>query len=243
MKVFRAATYNVHAHVGRDGRRDPERVSQVINEIDADIVALQEFTYPSEIALETRTPVVLTAVDHYECALGPARQNPKQCFGNAILTRHPLIDVHRLDLSMAKREPRAALVATIDVDGEPLHVLAAHLGLRVPERRFQVQQIVDYLDSVEHMRLIVLGDFNDWVPGRTVSDVLDQRLGRPHRPKSFPSSRPLVALDRIWVRPFDALQRIYAHASPAARLASDHVPVVAEISWPPAEPRVPRATR
>jgi endonuclease/exonuclease/phosphatase family metal-dependent hydrolase len=228
---FRAATYNVHAHIGRDGQRDPGRVSDVINELKADVVALQEFTYPSEIALDTRTPVVLTSLDHYECALGPARQNDTHCFGNALLTRHPVIEVHRLDLSMARREPRAALAATIDVGGEPVHVLAAHLGLRVPERRLQVRQILDYLDSVKHTKLVVLGDFNDWMPGRTVADALDARLGRPPRPKSFPSSHPVFALDRIWVQPAAALRRIYTHRTPASRFASDHIPVVAEIEW------------
>jgi endonuclease/exonuclease/phosphatase family metal-dependent hydrolase len=78
---------------------------------------------------------------------------------------------------------------------------------------------------------VVLGDFNDWIPGRTVADVLDQRLGRLPRPRSFPAWRPLVALDRIWVQPARALRRIFAHRTPMSRIASDHVPVVAEIAW------------
>lgn len=228
--VFRAATYNVHAHVGRDGRRDPARVSRVIDELDADVVALQEFTYPLDVALETRTPVVLT-VDRYECVLGPARQNATHCFGNAILTRHPFIEVHRIDLSMSRREPRAALAATLEIDGTSVHVLAAHLGLRVPERRRQVQQILEYLESVRHSHLVVLGDFNDWIPGFTVADLLDRRLGRLPRPRSFPAARPILALDRIWVQPRDAFRRIFAHKTPMARIASDHLPVVAEIEW------------
>ena len=68
---LRVATYNVHACVGTDGRHDPDRVASVIGELDADIVALQEFTYPASVALETRQPVVLTTLDRYECALGP----------------------------------------------------------------------------------------------------------------------------------------------------------------------------
>ena len=67
---LRVATYNVHACVGTDGRHDPDRVAAVIAELDADIVALQEFTYPASVALETRSPVVLTTLDRYECALG-----------------------------------------------------------------------------------------------------------------------------------------------------------------------------
>jgi len=230
---LRIATYNVHACMGRDGRHDPHRVAAVITELNADIVALQEFTYPASVALDTRTPVVLTTLDSYQCALGPTRQRPGQsmteCFGNALLTRHRIVDVHRIDLSMQRREPRGAVAATIDVGGTIVHVLATHLGLRIHERRFQVRQILDYLDSVRDTFVVVLGDFNDWLPGRSAAHVLDRRLGRPPRPATFPVAWPLVALDRIWVQPRHSLRTIAVHATPTARLASDHLPVVAEI--------------
>jgi endonuclease/exonuclease/phosphatase family metal-dependent hydrolase len=226
---LRVATYNVHSCIGTDGRHDPERVASVITELDADIVALQEFTYPASVALETRSPVTLTTLDSYTCALGPTRQNVTQCFGNALFTRHPIIEVHRIDLSMERREPRGAIAATVDVRGNLVHVLAAHLGLRVRERRFQVKQILDYVDSVKNTLFIVLGDFNDWLPGRSVVHVLDHRLGRQPQPASFPVRWPIVALDRIWVHPTCALRRIFTHSTRTARLASDHFPVVAEI--------------
>ena len=238
---LRLATYNVHACVGRDGRYDPDRIASVIGELNADVIALQEFTYPASVALETRAPVVLTTLNRYECALGPTRHRPRpldltrgdqgttECFGNALLTRHPIVEVHRIDLSMESREARGALAATIDVGGTVLHVLATHLGLRIHERRFQVRQIVDYLDSVRNTLVVVLGDFNDWLPGRSAAHVLDHRLGRPPRPATFPVAWPIVALDRVWVHPRRALRRVSVHASAAARLASDHLPVVAEI--------------
>ena len=227
--MLTVATYNVHACVGTDGRHDPQRISSVISELDADVVALQEFTYPASVALDTRTPVVLTTLDRYECALGPARQSETHCFGNALLTRHPIVEVHRLDLSMERREPRGALAATIDCNVTEVHVLAAHLGLKIGERRFQVRQILDYLASVRNTLVVVLGDFNDWLPGRSVVHVLDRRLGRPPRPRSFPSIWPIVPLDRIWVQPMRALRRMATHRSAAARTASDHLPVVAVI--------------
>lgn len=233
---LRVATYNVHACVGADGRQDPDRVATVIDELNADIVALQEFTYPASVALETRSPVVLATFDRYECALGPTRRNVTICFGNAIFTRHRIVELHRIDLSMHRREPRGALAATIDVGGTLVHILAAHLGLRVSERRFQVGQILRYLESVRGTLSVVLGDFNDWLPGRSVVHVLDRKLGRPARPKSFPVYWPLVALDRIWVHPAQALRRVFTHATPAARIASDHLPVVADIDPEPMSP-------
>jgi len=227
--IIRVATYNVHGCVGTDGRHDPDRIATVIGELDADVVALQEFTYPLDVAIETRTPVVLTTLDRYQCALGPTRQTATNCFGNVLLTRHPILDVHRIDLSMVRREPRGALAATIDIDGQPLHLLATHLGLRVRERRFQIRQILDYLDSIGPALLVVLGDFNDWLPGRSVVHVLDDRLGRPDRPRSFPVYRPMLSLDRIWVQPQHALRRISVHITQTSRRASDHFPVVADL--------------
>jgi endonuclease/exonuclease/phosphatase family metal-dependent hydrolase len=227
---LRVATYNVHACVGTDGRHDPERVAGVVAELEADIVAVQEFTYPASVAIESRMPVTLTMLDRYECVLGPTRQTiAAECFGNALFTKHRVVDVHRFDLSIERREPRGALAATIEVRGTIVHVLAAHLGLRVHERRFQVRQILEYLESVRHTVVVVLGDFNDWLPGRSVVHVLDDRLGRPPRPASFPVFWPIVALDRIWVNPIRALRRIATHTTPAARLASDHFPVFADI--------------
>jgi endonuclease/exonuclease/phosphatase family metal-dependent hydrolase len=230
---LRVATYNVHACIGSDGRHDPERIASVVAELDADVVALQEFTYPASVAIESRLPVTLTMLDAYECVLGPTRNTRVECFGNALFTRHRVVDVHRFDLSIARREPRGALAATIEVRGTIVHVLAAHLGLRVHERRFQVAQILEYLESVRHTLVVVLGDFNDWLPGRSVVHVLDERLGRPPRPASFPVFWPIVPLDRVWVNPLRALRRIVAHTTTTARLASDHFPIVADIEVKP----------
>ncbi len=234
--MLRVATYNVHACVGPDRRHDPDRVAAVVGELDADVVALQEFTYAASVAIETREPVELAMLDQYQCALGPTRQIDTRCFGNALLTRHPIVEVHRLDLSLDGREPRGALAATVDVGGTHVHLLATHLGLRVRERRFQVEQVLSYLESVRHSLVVVLGDFNDWLPGRSVVHVLDHRLGAATRLRSFPSSRPLLSLDRIWIHPVGALRRMFVHTSALARRASDHLPVVAEIDLARATP-------
>ncbi len=232
-RTLRVATWNVHACVGGDGRHDPARTAAVIAEIDPDVMALQEFRYPGDIALETRSPVVLTELDSYECALGPTRTRLQHCFGNVLLTRHPIRDVRRLDLSHGRREPRGALVATLDVAGLPLHVLTTHLGLRLGERRVQVRRILEFLDELRSEFVVILGDFNDWLPGRSVAHALAERLGASPSPRTFPVAWPLFALDRIWVHPRGALRSLRAHATPRARQASDHLPVVAELEASP----------
>jgi hypothetical protein len=77
--------------------------------------------------------------------------------------------------------------------------------------------------------VVVLGDFNDWLPGRSVVRTLDRRLGRAPRLRSFPVRWPVLSLDRVWVQPRSAVHRLFVHRSQAARLASDHYPVVADI--------------
>jgi endonuclease/exonuclease/phosphatase family metal-dependent hydrolase len=232
---IRIATYNVHSCVGRDGRHDPERTARVIEELDAEVVALQEFTYPADVAIETRTPVVLGALDGYQSALGPTHTRSAGTFGNILLTRHPIRELQRLDLSMDRCEPRGALAVTLDVDGVELHVLATHLGLRIGERRFQVGRILKHIESLQSKLLVVLGDFNDWLPGRSVVHVLEEKLGHSPKPRSFPVFCPILSLDRIWVHPAGALRELYVHKSAGTRRASDHLPVVAVIEVPRAQ--------
>lgn len=231
-RLLRMATYNVHSCIGTDRRHDPERIARVVAELDADVVALQEFTYPADIALEVSAPVVLTSLDRYAFTLGPTRGSQEHWFGNVLLTHHPIRDVFRVDLSHRRREPRGALAVTIDCGGRELHVLSTHLGLRLNERRFQVRQLLEHIDARSPALLAVLGDFNDWLPGRSVAHVLDERLGRAARRRTWPSCLPLLALDRIWVSPKAVVREVHVHQSPLARTASDHLPVVAVIALP-----------
>jgi endonuclease/exonuclease/phosphatase family metal-dependent hydrolase len=228
-RALRIATYNVHACVGRDGRRDPERISQVIAELDADVVAIQEFTYPMDVAIETRKLAGLPALDAYECALGPTLERRSNRFGNLLLSRHSIRELQRIDLSMDKREPRGALAVTIDIGGVELHVLATHLGLKLRERELQVRRILDHVDAHARDFVVVMGDFNDWLPGRSVVHVLEERFGASPRPRTFPAFMPLLALDRIWVRPGARVRTMEAHNSPLAKRASDHLPLVAVV--------------
>ena len=228
-RLLRIATYNVHSCVGRDGRTDPRRIERVIDELDADVVALQEFQYPADVAIETSTPVVLEALDRYSFTFGPTQRRASEIYGNVLLSRHPIREVQRLDLSVERCEPRGALCATLDVGGRDLLVVATHLGLRLQERRSQVRRILDHLAALGSAAYVVVGDFNDWLPGRSVVHALDAELGPVPHPRTFPSHFPVIALDRIWVHPKDALRKLERHASPLARQASDHLPVFAEI--------------
>lgn len=220
------ATWNIHAAVGSDRRFAPDRIAGVLEELRADIIALQEVPlggvhWPNVLQmLERDTGCV--GVEGFTFSDGGRR------FGNAILSRYPVVDTRRIDISFGSREPRAALDADIYCHGHRLRVIATHLGLRAAERRAQVARLLQAFDTGE-MGVILMGDVNEWfVWGRPLRRLVSHFQAVP-APATFPARWPLLALDRIWIRPRHRLVRVQAHRSASARVASDHLPLVAYI--------------
>ena len=76
-------------------------------------------------------------------------------------------------------------------------------------------------------------DFNEWIPFAGIHRRLVRALGRPPAPRTFPSARPILALDRIYASPKTALIRKKAIRNRQTLIASDHLPVVAELDLNP----------
>src|SRR5438552_16415244 len=217
---LRIASYNVHGCRGTDGRKDAARIVEVIRELECDTVGLQEVDYRLDyIGQRLGMQVVpgLTLVRHD----GP--------YGNALLTRRKVLDVRRLELGYGRREPRNALDVDLDVRGQPVRVIVTHLGLFAPERRWQVRKLIDLVRETQE-RLVVLGDINEWFPFSRPVRWFNRLLGHSVVERSFPSRWPLLALDRVWVRPRPALLALKAHRSALAAVASDHLPVKAIVA-------------
>jgi endonuclease/exonuclease/phosphatase family metal-dependent hydrolase len=229
---LRIASYNVHQCVGADGRRDPARVVEVLREIDADVVGLQEVdARPGHGSDSEQMDFVarrlgLTAIP------GPTIVRHDGTYGNALLTRHPVRAVRSIDLTFYRREPRAAIDAELEIDGAVLRVVVTHLGLSPRERRWQVQKLVQHLGAGGNDALVVCGDINEWFGVGRPLRWLHRALGRCPALRTFPAWLPLFALDRVWVRPREAMLDARAHRSPTARVASDHLPCVADIRAP-----------
>lgn len=224
---LRIASYNVHGCVGTDGRRDVQRIASVLRKLDADVIALQEVDFPEDD--ENATPAdILAGLAGFHAVGAPVQRNGLP-YGNALLTRLPILATRRICLAYPDCEPRTALEALLETSGRPLRVVATHLGLRPAERRFQVQRILEHVAGDEQSVTVLLGDFNEWfLVGRPLR-WLHARFGRGPAVRTFPSRFPLFALDRIWVHPRQALQRFSAHSDDEARYASDHLPVVAQL--------------
>jgi len=226
------ATYNVHSCVGTDGRHDRERVGEVIRSLDADVVALQEVEslLDSEDGT-TQLACLVRAAGFSRGVAGPMLHARRTPFGNAILTRWPVRAVRRVDLSVAGREPRGALDLDLALEGVGLRVMSTHFGLRGPERAEQWQRLLAHWGDPASPA-VLLGDFNHWWWRDRLLLAVERRFGPTPAPATFPSRRPVLALDRIWLQPRTALMSLQVMASPLARLASDHLPLRAEIALP-----------
>jgi endonuclease/exonuclease/phosphatase family metal-dependent hydrolase len=228
MATLRVATWNIHGAVGADGRYLPARVVGVLREIDADIVALQE------VASEEAHTSFLADLERdtgYHVVAGLLRQRHGSDFGNAVLSRFPVRSVEHLDLAVDRYEPRGALDVCIDLGLRPLlRVVATHLGLRPGERREQVRRILAKVERESPHPTLLMGDLNEWyLWGRPLRWLHSHFREMPSAPRTFPAHRPVFALDRIWVSPAGSLRRLVRHATPLARSASDHLPLIAEI--------------
>ncbi|MGH8714163.1 MAG: endonuclease/exonuclease/phosphatase family protein [Casimicrobiaceae bacterium] len=223
------ATYNIHDAVGADHRFAPERIAAVLAEIGADLFALQEVGASRD---GVDTLALLRDATGFHAVPGSAHCDRTGACGNCLLSRHPVTECTRLDLTVAHRQPRGALDAVIDCAGSPLRVLATHLGLRPAERRAQVRNLLNTLEAETPHPTLLMGDLNEWFLWGRPLRWLHAHFRATPSPPSFPARAPLLALDRIWVEPRVLLRRLWVHSGPAARAASDHLPVVAQIELP-----------
>lgn len=224
---LRIATYNIHGFIGRDRSYDPRRIARVIRELAADVIALQEVQarrYTGEELLG-----LLGAETGYTALGGPTLLRDRGHYGNALLCRGK-VDFHEpVDLTYRKREPRGAINCRLSYGGRSLQVVATHLGLAPRERRHQVLHLIDHILERDRDLTVLVGDLNEWLLwGRPVR-WLHRFFSRTPALRTFPTTLPLFALDRIWVHPAQSLVDLEVHRSEAARAASDHFPLIATV--------------
>ncbi|HEY6894894.1 MAG TPA: endonuclease/exonuclease/phosphatase family protein [Rhodanobacteraceae bacterium] len=229
MTRIRFATYNMHSAVGIDQRFRPQRIADVIGELGADVVALQEVLSPVRgfdvyAHLREATGLHLVSMTTMQLAGGT--------FGNALLSRWPIVDLAEHGLSVPRREPRGAIDATIGRDARELRVIATHLGLRAAERTEQLSRLLAIVRAAPDLPTVLAGDFNMTRGRARELRAHVAHLGKHDALATFPSFAPALPLDRIFALHGASIVDVAVHRSRRARVASDHLPLVATIELP-----------
>lgn len=225
------ASYNVHKCIGTDKVFDPIRIVHVISELNADIMALQE----ADKRFGDRIGLLDLDFLKSETGLIPVPINTMSpqghgWHGNALFLRNGKVkDI--LQIKLPGVEPRGALIVELEMQTGLIRIIAAHFGLLHHSRIQQAKLILSILEKRKVMPTIMVGDLNEWRIGRTSSltslaPFFNLRLGTL---PSFPSRFPVFALDRVFAFPQQLVSHIEIHNSPLARIASDHLPIKAEI--------------
>lgn len=247
---MRLVSWNIHGGVGSDGRRDLGRIAASLEEMRCDVAALQEVGDPHRQARDAEVADHATWLGRrlgWFVAYGPNLIVRGRPYGNAVLSRYPIVRAHNYDLSVPRHEPRGCLRADLELpEGRSLHLFDLHLGLSGGERRKQAAMLLsaDLLrDAALTAPLVVCGDFNMWmpVPGpiarllrTTLRDAAPLCGGRR---ATWPAGFPVLRLDRAYVDSGVRVLRCGVGDRGDARIASDHLPL-----WLDVEPVV-RETR
>jgi endonuclease/exonuclease/phosphatase family metal-dependent hydrolase len=230
-------TYNVHSCIGTDRRLAPERIAEVIAAAQPDIIGLQELDVGRRrtggIDQAHAIAEILKMQHHFHAALDVEEER----YGDAILTALPA-ELIKAGPLPSVGEQRGALWIEVEVGERRLQVFNTHLGLRRVDRMRQAEVLLgpEWLGSerVADHPVMLLGDFNS-IPSSppykrlagALTDVRTHMAGQL-RP-TFPSRFPLLRLDHIFISNEVSVLGVEVIATSLAKLASDHLPLVATI--------------
>jgi endonuclease/exonuclease/phosphatase family metal-dependent hydrolase len=231
---LRIATYNIHRCRGMDRRIVPGRIIDVLREIDADIVALQEVIGPGPVGAGHAEEI--GAGLGMGWAMASVRTLRQHQFGNVVLSRLPIVHHSQYDLTWRTCEPRGCQRADLDLgSGLTLHVYNVHLGTAVLERRYQAGRLASFVhDRRVSGPKIILGDFNEWMRGlatKTLSSLFESIDIAAHlkRRRTYPGLFPVVHLDHIYYEGRVEVVNVEMPRTRKALMASDHLPLVANL--------------
>lgn len=238
---LRVATYNVHGCVGLDRQRSEARIAEVIASISADLVGLQELDLGRDRSAGVDQAQLIAQLLGWECLFQAAMRNAKEQYGNAIISRHPLRLAQALELpgkgTWYCREKRIALCAVAETALGCVQVINTHFGLGRVERFVQAKFLAQEIEKVrENEPLLLLGDFNSLPRSRSIALLRNHlRSVRTLLPgsgpcRTFPTRLPAAAVDHILVNPVLHPTALRVHRTPLARVASDHYPLVADLT-------------
>lgn len=236
-KTIRVMTYNIHVGVGMDKKLDLPRIAEVINKQHPDLVGLQEVDRGVERTQridEIAELAKLTKMD-YAFAFNLKYQGGQ--YGVVILSREPIRATdHHLYLNKREAERRGFIRAEVRVGGRLINFVTTHLDYQYEDGRvFEAEQLLAAIKDVK-APLIIVGDFND-VPTGAAYQLMHESfddawslINSNGQGFSYPADKPTKRIDYIFVRRSDRVTPKRAWI--VETLASDHIPVVADLQLP-----------
>lgn len=223
-RPLRIASYNIRKARGLDGRRDPGRILDVINGLDADVIALQEADRRlGERPAALPKDLIARATD-FEVVPLASNDVSLGWHGNAVLVRKGTKIARIKQIALPGVEPRGAVAVALEGG---ITVVGVHLGLLRRSRRKQLAAITASLGTPE--KVVVIGDMNEWSQARGFEAL--QGAFTLHSPgRSFHASRPIAALDRVALSHDLDLVDAGVDQRPLASRASDHLPIWADVA-------------
>lgn len=163
-----------------------------------------------------------------------AIENRNGQYGNALLTRFPIIQSRATEIKTAPqipgrsalyREDRVLLSAEIEAEGRVITVMTCHFGLNADEAEAAANAVKCELQRVK-TPVLLMGDFNLTPDSPIVSGLSDLLADTAEGEQlTFPSEDPKSKIDYIFAsRDFKVL-RSFADGV----VISDHLPLFAEL--------------
>lgn len=248
MHTLRICTYNIHKGFSQFNRRMViHELRERLRQLDPDIVFLQEVQglhlrharrhadWPQQPQHE------FLAGSQWRAAYGGNAAYAHGHHGNAVLSRLPILAAHNYDVTQHRLERRGLLHCEIGQpdDASRIHCICVHLSLTEAQRRRQLQALVTHIARFvpPDAPLIIAGDFNDW-RGRADDWLTDEvglldayTLCHGHAARSYPSTLPMLRLDRIYLRGLRP-RHAEVHWGPPWSGISDHAVLTATVELP-----------
>ncbi|NIP84604.1 MAG: endonuclease [Planctomycetales bacterium] len=234
---MRLITYNIHKGIGgRDRRYRLERVVEVIERENPDLICLQEVDRHVRRSRFHDQPAELAERFCAEARMFQMNVRLKQGgYGNLVLSRWPILESHQISLRVRTKKPRGAQLAVVETPEGPLHLVNCHLGLAEKERHLQIRRLLTHylFRRAGELPTVIAGDTNDWrntlKDGPFSTHGFHQMTAPISRFRSFPAYMPVGSLDKVFCRGQIEVRHVRAVRSQLAKKASDHLPIVVDM--------------
>lgn len=234
--MIKFASYNIRKSIGTDRRRQPDRIMQILGELDADVVALQEVDRRFGQRATTLSPELIVDHTNYMPVRFGIREQSLGWHGNVLLVKKGMRVTNQQRIELPAFEPRGAVMADVEIGDRAVRVVGMHLGLIGNWRMKQAEAVVRHLEKLEErMPTVIMGDLNQWAEDGGCLDEFARHHDIIPLGPTFHSRRPMLPLDRIITSRDFRLESAGVHHTALARTGSDHLPVWASLSLVRAE--------